>query len=194
MNSVLKNIFSQNKIILLGVFFPFFCILFFLMIHAFQKNAIRPLYDILFIENRFAVKADIQDGKAQLFLRKGSCENLPKLYRYSPKTGEVENLSIIFPKNLDEWCDWKKSQNVLGPNEIKLNVPDLKNIRLSNQIISPDGFRFYSENPSNRFFLFPLFHFTEKHIPKLVKGSNIFPLPLSSKNYFFSLGWVLPNE
>jgi ABC-type sugar transport system permease subunit len=185
---------KKNKIFILAVALPALSVLFFTLLPIITAMIVsQPKYDLLYVTNYYpsssSVAYKIEEKKIHFYLKKGSCRDFPKLYRFSPEKNSATEIPIIDP-------DCKHGVNPsVNHNTTELlssiSIPEIENLILDSSDISPDGYKFEIIKHDDKRRVSYLF-FAPKRTPAyIVKSGNRIKVPNSYDGYVQFLGWII---
>jgi hypothetical protein len=197
-----KNFFKDNFVLIVGLALPVILMVGFMIAQSMpQQLSDPPKYDLIFSSpdhqyNKnvpFNVLLVVKDGtlKAQ-YTRITPPPQYPstqwsKLYRYDAKTQQVSELPFGFPEDMDKIETMRED-----------TVEATKNLKLSTNLTSPDGYEMSWENHRHRGFVNELlFDFGSRSSEmRLRKGASSVKLKIGNDQYFYYgnanfVGWVV---
>lgn len=143
----MKSFFRDNPTIAFGLGLPLLLVVVFLLISGIPALLVdAPQYDVLYATDYYSypngVQFSVVNGKVQV-LYQGSAANYqrPRLWRYSPKTGGVREITIMLPPGL-----MSPGRNPVTPEEAAritpVEVPDVAGLTVDPSSVAPDGYEF----------------------------------------------------
>jgi hypothetical protein len=159
-----------------------------------------PKYDVLYATQYYnypnGVQIAVENRKVRVIYQ-GSAAGFqkPRLWRYSPKTGGVQEIPIMLPPGLAP-----PGQGTPTPAEAAkvtpIDVPDLDGLTVDSTSVAPDGYEF-SAGP-NRYsgdVFGGLFYSRYRNDAVLTKSGRSIRLPNSGDRYYSNdmhfIGWVV---
>ena len=153
------------------------------------------LYEVITYQN--GVQISVVDKKVHVIYQGVEPYNrTPRIWRYNPKTGAVQEIAIIMPPDLP-----KASQTPATPEErlktTVISVPALEGLTIDSSSIAPDGyeFRLGNERFSGNIFGELFYSSRYRHEAVLTKNGRSIRLPNAADRYYSSnthfVGWVV---
>jgi len=142
----MKSFFRENPTIAVGLGLPLLLVVAFLLISGIPALLVEPpQYDVVYATDYYTYQNGVQisvvNQKIQVVYQ-GNTQGYqkPRLWRYSPKTGAVKEITFFLPPGLTP-----PGQKTTPEEAAKLTlveVPDLAGVRLDSSSIAPDGYEF----------------------------------------------------
>ena len=199
----MKSFFRENPTIAFGLGLPLLLVVVFLLISGIPTVLVAPpQYDVLYATEYYnqqnAVQISVVNKKVQVIYQDGRQANLkPHLWRYYPKTGAVQEITIILPPRLAQ-ADNKIQAPEKASETILVNVTELENLSVDSSSIAPDGYEFSVEGGLNSGGLFSgLFYspYAYRNETVLTKKGRRIRLPHLVGQYYDNnihfIGWVV---
>lgn len=143
----MKSFFRENPTIAFGLGLPLLLVVAFLLISGIPALVVAPpehdvLYATEYYNNSSYVQISVVNQKVQVAYQGNARNNRrPRLWRYSPKTGAVREIAILFPLDLD-----LSERGAVKSNKVskitQIDVPDLDGLIVDSSSIAPDGYEF----------------------------------------------------
>ncbi|MBL4909287.1 MAG: hypothetical protein JKX78_04555 [Alteromonadaceae bacterium] len=200
----MKSFLQENPIIVFCLGLPLLLVSVFLLFTGIPSLVVAaPQYDLLYATQYYnhpnGMKISVINKKVIVTYQndgKNHNRQQPQLWRYTPKTGAVQEIVIMLPSSIDN-TEKKSSSTTKVVNKVSIDVPDLKNLTIDSSSIAPDGYEFSAGGGHYRHNIFGgLFHSSHYNNKTLLKknGRSIY-LPniagrYSSNNLHF-VGWVI---
>jgi len=202
----MKSFLRENPTIAFGLGLPLLLVVVFLLVSGIPALLVDPpQYDVLYATeynnyNNYpiGVQISVVDKKVQVvYLGNSAGYQKPRLWRYSPKTGGVQEITIMLPPGLAP-----PGQRSVTPEDAAkitpIDVPDLAGLTVDSSSVAPDGYEFsagtngYSGDVFTGLFYSSRYH-NEAVLTK--KGRSI-RLPNAGNNMYYAnnthfIGWVV---
>jgi hypothetical protein len=145
----MKSFIRENPTIAFGLGLPLLLVVVFLVISGIPALLVAPpQYDVLYATEYYnyanGVQISVVDGKVQVVYQ-GSAIGYPKprLWRFSPKTGAVKEITIPLPPGLAPPGAGAATPEATA-KVTPIDVPELANLTVDSSSIAPDGYQFSS--------------------------------------------------
>lgn len=196
----MRDFLRKNMMIVVSIALPLLVILFFALASVLPRlYTTPPEYDFLLTlqgvttakSSRVRINLTVSDGqiKAVASQTDGSYyDNHPRLFRYHHLTGEVTEISIPIPENINA-----------PEGGLDIPVPELAGLRVSDKLRAPDGYEFSGSSRRGGGFVTELFGGSRKHNDvRISKNGAVVRVRLPTTDYWYNgarfLGWVLNGE
>jgi hypothetical protein len=200
----MKSFVRENPTIAFGLGLPLLLVVVFLLVSGIPTLLVAPpQYDVLYATDYYnyqnGVQISVVDRKVQvIFQGGGQASQKPRIWRYNPRTGAVQEIAVIMPAGLPQAGQTPATPEE-GSKTIVIKVPDLEGLTVDSSSIAPDGYEFRSGStryPGNIFG--ELFYSTRyRHEAVLTKNGRSIRLPNAVDRYYSSntqfIGWVLSS-
>jgi len=143
----MKSFFRDNPTIAFGLGLPLLLVVAFLLISGIPTLLVDPpQYDVVYatdyFNNQNGVQISVVNRKIQVVYQGNTLGyQRPRLWRYSPKTGGVKEITFLLPAGLTP-----PGQNPVTPGDAAqltlIEVPDLAGVTLDTSSVAPDGYEF----------------------------------------------------
>jgi len=193
----MKKFLKENPTIAYGLGLPLLIVVIFLIVSGLPQLLVaKPQYDLLYATGTYnfpnVVQINVVDKKVQVIYQGSAYGNeRPRLWRYNPQTGGVQEIAIILPPN--------PTSSSQAPTTTVIDVPDLVGLTVDSSSVAPDGYEFrvadarYSRNIFSG--LFYSRGYNRQAV--LTKNGRTIRLPNSNDRYYnrdtHFVGWVLPQ-
>lgn len=198
----MKTFLRDNPTIAFGLGLPLLLVVAFLLISGTPALLVdAPKYDVIYATENYntvnGVQISVVNRKVQVVYQGSSAGyQKPRLWRYSPKTGGVQEISIMLPPDLAPL-----GQRPITPEDAAkitlIDVPDIAGLTVDSSSVAPDGYEFsagangYSGDVFTGLF-YPSRYSREAALTK--KGRSI-RLPNPTNMYYSNntrfIGWVV---
>jgi len=198
----MKKFIQENPTIAYGLGLPLLLVVIFLVVSGLPQLLVaKPQYELLYATgiNNYPnlVQIAVVEQKVQVIYQGASYGNeRPRLWRYDPHTGGVQEIAIILPPSP------ARNASDAGLQEKKttvIDVPDLAGLRVDSSSVAPDGYEFRGANNRYSRNLFGGLFGSRRynHEAVLTKNGRSIRLPNSNDRYYSRntqfIGWVLPQ-
>lgn len=143
----MKAFLRENPTIAFGLGLPLLLVVVFLLVSGIPALLVdSPQYDVIYATeyNNYpnGVQISVVDHKVQVIYQGSSVAyQKPRLWRYSPKTGGVQEISLMLPPGLAP-----PGQRPVTPEDAAkvtpIDVPDLAALTIDSSSVAPDGYEF----------------------------------------------------
>ena len=191
----MKKFIQENPTIAFGLGLPLLLVIIFLAVSGLPHLLVaKPQYELLYATGTYGnpngVQITVVEQKVQVLYRSTDYGNQkPRLWRYNPQTGGVQEIAIILPADSLE-LESNSEATVI-------EVPDLADLTIDSSSVAPDGYEFrtgdkrYSRNVFGGLFYSRRYNYEAV----LTKSGRSIRLPNSNDRYYSSdtqfIGWVL---
>lgn len=197
----MKKFLRENPTIAFGLGLPLLLVVVFLLVSGVPSLLVAaPQYDVLYATQYYdfanGVQISVVDQKVQVVYRGGAQGyQRPRLWRYSAKTGAVQEIAILLP------ADVAPEPNAAGSEAssrvVTIDVPALVELTVDPSSIAPDGYEFSAgatDYPRDVFS--ELFGFSRyRNEAVLEKDGRSIRLPSADGVYYYGntrfIGWVI---
>ncbi len=198
----MKSFFRENPTIAFGLGLPLLLVVVFLLISGIPALLVAPpRYDVIYATeyNNYpnGVQISVVERKVQVVYQ-GNSAGYPKphLWRYSPKTGGVQEIPIMLPPGLAP-----PGQRPATPESAatitSIDVPDLAGLTIDSSSVAPDGYEFSAGPNGYSGDVFTGLFYGARYSREAVltkKGRSV-RLPNAGNNYYSNnsrlIGWVV---
>ncbi|NMM28456.1 MAG: hypothetical protein HHJ12_14480 [Glaciimonas sp.] len=198
----MKSFLRENPTIAFGLGLPLLLVVVFLLVSGIPALLVdSPQYDVIYATeyNNYqnGVQISVVDHKAQVLFQGSSAGyQKPRLWRYSAKTGGVQEISYLLPPGLIP-----TGQRPATPEDAAkitlIEVPDLAALTIDSTSIAPDGYEFSAGMNGYSGDLFTGMFYSARYRNEAVltkKGRSI-RLPNAGNTYYSNntrfIGWVV---
>lgn len=198
----MKSFLRENPTIAFGLGLPLLLVVAFLLISGIPALLVEPpQYDVLYAtdyyNNASGVRISVVNQKIHVIYQGSSMgyQN-PRLWRYSPKTGAVKEITIMLPAGLAP-----VGQGATTPEGLSkitpIDVPDLEGLMIDSSSVAPDGYEFSAGTNGYSGDVFTGLFYSSRYSKDAVltkKGRSV-RLPNTNamyySNYTHLIGWVV---
>ena len=200
----MKKFIQENPTIAYGLGLPLLLVVIFLIVSGLPQLLVpKPQYELLYATGIHSYPNVIQiavvEQKVQVIYQGASYGNeRPRLWRYNPQSGGVQEIAIILPPNPVQSGNGSDAASQT-PKTTVIDVPDLAGLRIDSSSVAPDGYEFsgadkrYSRNIFGGLFYSQRYN----HEAVLTKNGRSIRLPNLNDRYYSRntqfVGWVLPQ-
>lgn len=195
----MKKFIQENPTIAFGLGLPLLLVVIFLVVSGLPKLLVAdPQYEVLYATEYQSysnvVQINVVEQKVQVIYQGGAYGNgRPRLWRYNPQTGGVQEIAIILPPS--------PAPNDVAetPSTTIIDVPDLTGLKINSSSVAPDGYEFSSGNNRYSRNLFGGLFYSRRYDREavLMKSGRSIRLPNSNDRYYSQsthfVGWILPQ-
>lgn len=200
----MKKFIQENPTIAYALGLPLLLVVIFLIVSGLPQLLVaNPQYDLLYATGTHnypnVVQITVVEKKVQVIYQGAAYGNeRPRLWRYNPQSGGVQEIAIILPANPVS----SGNRSDAAPQTTKttvIDVPDLAGLRIDSSSVAPDGYEFSAaDNRYSRNIFGGLFYSRRyNHEAVLTKSGRSIRLPNSNDRYYSRntqfVGWVLPQ-
>lgn len=199
----MKTFFRENPTIAFGLGLPLLLVVVFLLISGIPALLVAPpQYDVLYATeyNNYpnGVQISVVNRKIQVVYQGSSAGyQRPRLWRYSPKTGGVQEIPIMLPPGLNP-SGQRPATPDAATRMTAIDVPDLDELTIDPSSVAPDGYQFSSGPNGYSGDLFTGLFYGARYNRQavLTKQGRSIRLPISGNMYYSNntrfIGWVVP--
>jgi len=199
----MKNFIRENPTIAYGLGLPLLLVIVFLIVSGLPQLLVaKPQYELLYTTGYQhyppVVQITVVEQKVQVIYQGVAYNQRPRLWRYNPQTGGVQEIAIILPPSPVSSGN-RSDAAPQTPTTTVIDVPDLVGLRIDSSSVAPDGYAFsaagnrYSRNVFGGLFYSRRYN----HEAVLRKSGRSIRLPNSNDGYYGRntqfVGWVLPQ-
>lgn len=198
----MKSFFRENPTIAFGLGLPLLLVVVFLLVSGIPALLVDPpQYDAVYATEynnyQTGVQISVVDRKVQV-LHQGNSTGYqkPRLWRYSAKTGGVQEISYMLPPGL-----MPPGQSPVTPEDAAritpIDVPDLAALTVDSTSIAPDGYEFSAgmNGYSGDVFAGMFYSSRYRNEAVLTKKGRSVRLPNAGNMYYGNntrfIGWVV---
>jgi hypothetical protein len=198
----MKSFLRENPTIAFGLGLPLLLVVAFLLVSGIPALLVDPpQYDVIYATeyNNYpnGVQISVVDHKVQVVYQ-GSTMGYqkPRLWRYSPKSGGVKEISIMLPPGLTP-----PGQRPITAEEAAritpIEVPDLAAVTIDSSSVAPDGYEFSTgaNGYSGDVFTGLFYAGRYRNEAVLTKKGRSIRLPNAGNAYYMNntrfIGWVV---
>jgi hypothetical protein len=191
-----KKLFRENPMITVSVALPLLVALFFILASVLPGLwSTPPEHDLLVSlqgrttakPSRVRIKLVVQDEQLTAVAVKSEnpgYDNNPRLFRYSHSSGEVTEISIPIPENIENSADGQI-----------ISIPSVEGLRVSDAIQAPDGYEFRGRRTGGGL-MTELFGGSRNRTDvSIAKNGVIIRVRLPTSDYWYNnvrfVGWVI---
>jgi ABC-type dipeptide/oligopeptide/nickel transport system permease subunit len=198
----MKSFLRENPTIAFGLGLPLLLVVVFLLISGIPALLVAPpQYDVLYATgyNNYpnGVQISVVNRKVRVVYQGSSVGyQRPHLWRYSPKTGGVQEIPIMLPPGLAP-----PGQRPATPGAAakitQIDVPDLDGLTIDSSSVAPDGYRFSTGTNGYSGDVFTGLFYGARYNREavLTKQGRSIRLPNSGNRYYSNntrfIGWVV---
>lgn len=200
----MKKFIQENPTIVYGLGLPLLLVVIFLTVSGLPQLLVaKPQYELLYATGTYnypnVVQITVVEQKVQVIYQGAAYGNArPRLWRYNPQSGGVQEIAIILPANPVSSGN-RSDADPQTPKSTVIDIPDLVGLRIDSSSVAPDGYEFsaadgrYSRNIFGGLFYSRRYN----HEAVLTKSGRSIRLPNSNDRYYSRdtqfVGWVLPQ-
>jgi hypothetical protein len=198
----MKSFLRENPTIAFGLGLPLLLVVVFLLVSGIPTLLVDPpQYDVVYATEynnyQTGVQISVVDRKVQVLYQGNSTGyQKPRLWRYSAKTGGVQEISFLLPPGLTP-PGQKPSTPEDAAKITPIEVPDLAGLTIDSTSIAPDGYEFSTGMNSYSGDVFTGMFYSQRYRNEAVltkKGRSI-RLPNANNMYYGNntrfVGWVV---
>lgn len=198
----MKSFFRENPTLAFGLGLPLLLVVVFLLISGIPALLVAPpQYDVLYATEYYnypnGVQISVVNKKVQaVYLGSTQGYQRPRLWRYSPKTGGVQEIPIILPPDLAS-PGQKPATPEAAAKVTPIDVPDLAGLTVDSSSVAPDGYAFSAGTNGYRGDVFTGLFDSSRYgnVAVLTKQGRSIRLPNAGNMYYSNLthfvGWVV---
>ena len=198
----MKSFLRENPTIAFGLGLPLLLVVVFLLISGIPTLLVAPpQYDVLYATEYYngmnRVNISVVDQKVQVYYQ-GSVTSYqkPRIWRYSPRTGGVREISYLLPPDL-----LPPGKTPATPEEAgrvtPIDVPDFAGLTVDSSSVAPDGYEFSTgmDGYSGDVFTGLFYAARYRNDAVLTKKGRSIRLPNTGNVYYGNtlhfIGWVV---
>lgn len=198
----MKSFLRDNPTIAFGLGLPLLLVVAFLLVSGIPALLVEPpQYDVLYATEYYnypnGVQVSVVNRKIQVVYQGSSAGyQKPRLWRYSPKTGAVQEIAIMLPPGLAP-----PGQGPVTPEGAAritpIEVTDLAGLTVDSSSVAPDGYQFSAGANGYSGDVFTGLFYASRYRNEAVltkKGRSI-RLPNTNNVYYSNntrfIGWVV---
>lgn len=198
----MKSFLRENPTIAFGLGLPLLLVVVFLLVSGIPALLVDPpQYDVLYATeyNNYpnGVQISVVSRKVQVLYQGNSAGyQKPRLWRYSAKTGGVQEIPVMLPPGLTP-----PGQRPVTPEDAAkitpIEVPDLAGLTIDSSSVAPDGYEFSTGANGYSGDVFTGLFYSSRYRNEAVltkKGRSI-RLPNAGNMYYSNntrfIGWVV---
>ncbi|MCG6932513.1 MAG: hypothetical protein LJE57_02645 [Gallionella sp.] len=199
----MKKFLRENPTIAFGLGLPLVLAVVFLLISGIPALLVAPpQYDVLYMTgyNNYpnGVQISVVNRKIQVVYLGGSAGyQKPRLWRYNPKTGGVQEITIMLPPGLTP--PGQRPAPGAASKVTAIDVPDLDGLTIDPSSVAPDGYEFSSGANGYSGDVYTGLFYGARYASRavLTKQGRSIRLPNSGNTYYSNnirfIGWVVPK-
>jgi len=199
----MKAFIRENPTIAFGLGLPLLLVVIFLLVSGIPALLIDPpKYDVLYTTGYYnqqnGVQISVVNKKVEVVYQGvGHGSQKPRLWRFNPKTGAVQEIAILLPAGLPIAGRTPPTKEELTQSTA-IDVPDLEGLTVDSSSISPDGYEFSSGGRYSRNVFGGLFYSSRyRYEAVLTKNGRSIRLPIADGAYYGGntrfIGWVVAS-
>jgi hypothetical protein len=200
----MKKFLQENPAIAYGLGLPLLLVVIFLIVSGLPQLLVaKPQYELLYATGTYnysnVVQITVVQQKVQVIYHGAAYGNeRPRLWRYNPSTGGVQEVAIILPPSPVSSANRSDAASQT-PATTVIDVPDLVGLTIDPSSVAPDGYEFSAaENRYSRNIFGGLFYSQRyNHEAVLTKSGRSIQLPNTNDRYYSRdtqfVGWILPQ-
>lgn len=198
----MKKFIQENPTIAYGLGLPLLLVVIFLIVSGLPQLLVaKPQYELLYATGyqnyQHVVQIAVVEQEVQVIYQGVAYGNeRPRLWRYNPETGGVQEIAIILPPSPDSPGS-RSDATPMTPKTTVIDVPDLAGLKIDSSSVAPDGYEFIAaDNRYSRNIFGGLFYSRRyNHEAVLKKSGRSIRLPNSNDGYYGRntqfVGWIL---
>ena len=195
----MRTFLRKNLMIVVSVALPLLLILLFAVASGLPRlYTDPPAHDLLLTlqgvatakTTRIKVDLSVIDGRLKVVATEmdGSYHgDYPRLFRYSHQDGEIREISIPTPGNVEELKDGRV-----------IPIPELAGVRVSDKLRAPDGYEFDGSRRGGGFVTELFGGSGKRNDVRISKNGAVVRVRLPASDYWYGgarfVGWVLDGE
>lgn len=200
----MKKFIQENPTIAYGLGLPLLLVVIFLVVSGLPRLLVQnPQYDLLYATgmNNYpnVIQIAVVEQKAQVIFQGTPYGNQrPRLWRYNPQTGGVQEIAIILPPSAAQ-PGIQPGTAFEAPEATVLDVPGLADLTIDSSSIAPDGYEFRGADGRYSRNVFGGLFYSRRYDNEAVlfKSGRSIRLPNSNEPYYSNntqfVGWILPQ-
>ena len=200
----MKKFIQENPTIAYGLGLPLLLVVIFLIVSGLPQLLVaNPQHELLYATGTHnypnVVQITVVEQKVQVIYQGAAYGNeRPRLWRYNPQSGGVQEIAIILPANPVSSGNGSDAAPQV-PTTTVIDVPDLASLRVDSSSVAPDGYEFRTANNRYTGNIFGGLFYSRRYNNEavLTKSGRSIRLPNSNDQYYSRnpqfVGWVLPQ-
>ena len=200
----MKKFLQENPTIAYGLGLPLLLVVIFLIVSGLPQLLVaKPQYELLYATGTYnypnVVQITVVEQKVQVIYQGAAYGNeRPRLWRYNPRTGGVQEIAIILPPSPVSSANRSDAASQT-PTTIVIDVPDLVGLKIDPSSVAPDGYEFSAADNRYSRNIFGGLFYSRRYDREavLTKNGRSVRLPNSNDRYYSRntqfVGWVLPQ-
>ena len=200
----MKKFIRENPTIAFGLGLPLLLVVIFLVVSGLPQILVaKPQYELIYATGTYSypnvVQITVVEQKVQVIYQGAAYGNeRPRLWRYNPQTGGVQEIAIILPPSPTTYGA-HRNETPEPPTTTVIDVPDLVGLKVDSSSVAPDGYEFRAENSRYSRNIFGGLFYSRRYDNEavLTKNGRSIRLPNSNDRYYSRntqfVGWVLPQ-
>ena len=143
----MKKFIQENPTIAYGLGLPLLLVVIFLIVSGLPQLLVaNPQYELLYATGTHnypnVVQITVVEQKVQVIYQGAAYGNeRPRLWRYNPQSGGVQEIAIILPANPVSSGN-RSDADPQTPKSTVIDIPDLVGLRIDSSSVAPDGYEF----------------------------------------------------
>jgi hypothetical protein len=198
----MRKFLRENPTIAFGLGLPIVIVVIFLLVSGIPSVLVDdPEYDLIYATEYYGngngVQIAVLNQEIQVTYNGNSLGySTARLWRYSPKTGSVREISIVLPPGLLP-AGSREATPEAASQVTPIPVPDLTGVAIDASSVAPDGYEFSSgaDGYSNDFIFTGMFSSRYRRQAVLIKNGRSIRLPNTDATYYSNytrfIGWVV---
>jgi hypothetical protein len=200
----MKKFLQENPTIAYGLGLPLLLVVIFLIVSGLPQLLVaKPQYELLYATGTYnypnVVQITVVEQEVQVIYQGAAHANQrPRLWRYKPQTGGVQEIAIILPPSPVSSAN-NSDAAPQTPTTIVIDVPDLAGLRVDSSSVAPDGYEFSAAGKRYSRNIFGGLFYSQRYDREavLTKNGRSIRLPNSNARYYSRdtqfVGWILPQ-
>ena len=200
----MKRFLQENPTIAYGLGLPLLLVVIFLIVSGLPQLLVaKPQYELLYATGyqnyQHIVQITVVEQKVQVIYQGAAYGNeRPRLWRYNPQTGGVQEIAIILPPSPVSSVNRSDAASQTQTTTV-IDVPDLAGLIIDSSSVAPDGYEFRAANNRYSRNIFGGLFYSRRYSQEavLTKSGRSIRLPNSNDRYYSRdtqfVGWVLPQ-
>ena len=200
----MKRFLQENPTIAYGLGLPLLLVVIFLIVSGLPQLLVaKPQYELLYATGyqnyQHIVQIIVVEQKVQVIYQGAAYGNeRPRLWRYNPQTGGVQEIAIILPPSPVSSAN-RSDADSQSPTTTVIDVPDLAGLKIDSSSVAPDGYEFRAADNRYSHNIFGGLFYSRRYSQEavLTKSGRSIRLPNSNDRYYGPntqfIGWVLPQ-
>ncbi|MGA7594198.1 MAG: hypothetical protein WCA64_03300 [Gallionella sp.] len=199
----MKKFLRENPTIAFGLGLPLVLVVVFLVISGIPALLVAPpQFEVLYATgyNNYpnGVQISVVNRKVQVVYLGGTAGyQKPRLWRYNPKTGGVQEIAIMLPPGLTP--PGQRPAPGAASKITAIDVPDLDGLTIDPSSVAPDGYAFNAGGNVYSGDVYTGLFYGARYASRavLTKQGRSIRLPNSDNTYYSNntrfIGWVVPR-